>query len=117
MQKAIARSPKPRSGWTLPAYKYTGPYNPLHKKLRHDSNTEETLEIWDQPTGATDFAAMQYDVDNGVCKDDGKCKNEADRKMLKSLDAVPYKDKQWSHFLARNMINTKQMYDIGLSKN
>ena len=59
---------------------------------------------------------MQYGVDNGVCKDDGKCKNEADRKMLKSLDAVPYKDKQWSHFLARNMINTKQKHDIGPSK-
>lgn len=85
-------------------------------KLRHDSNTEEILEIWDQQTGATDFAAMQYDVDNGVCKDDGKCKNEADRKMLKSLDPVPYKDKQWSHFLAINMINTKQKHDIGLKK-
>lgn len=60
---------------------------------------------------------MQYGVDNGVCKDDGKCKNEVDRKMLKLFDVVLYKDKQWSYFFVRNMINIKQKYDIGFLKN
>ena len=29
---------------------------------------------------------MQQDVDYSVCKDDKKCKHEADRKMVKALD-------------------------------
>lgn len=33
IHKAIGRLPKPKSGWTLPGHKYTGPYNPLHKQL------------------------------------------------------------------------------------
>ena len=28
---------------------------------------------------------MQHDVDYSVCKDDQKCKNKADRKMIKNL--------------------------------
>ena len=43
---------------------------------------------------------MQHDVDYSVCKDDVKCKNNADRKMVKALDAIPWKDRQWGHFLA-----------------
>ena len=27
--------------------------------------------------------------------------------MVKSLDAVPYNERQWGHWLARNLINTK----------
>ena len=49
---------------------------------------------------------MQYDVDYSVCKDDKKCKNKADRKMVEALDSVPYNERQWGHWLARNMINT-----------
>ena len=48
-----------------------------------------------------------------VCGDDRKCKNKADRKMVKSLDAIPYKDIQWGHWLARTMINTKQKLGMG----
>lgn len=42
-----------------------------------------------------------------VCsqKEREKCKHAADRKMVGSLDAVPWKDRQWGHFAARNMIN------------
>ena len=29
IHKAIGKLPKPKSGWTLPGHKYTGPYNPL----------------------------------------------------------------------------------------
>ena len=59
---------------------------------------------------------MQHDVDYSVCKDDRKCKNNADRKMVKALDAVPYDERQWGHFLAQNVINTKQNLDLGVSK-
>ena len=35
--------------------------------------------------------------------------------MVKSLDAVPYNERQWGHWLARNPINTKQKLGLGLN--
>ena len=96
--------PKPKSGFTLPGHKYTRPYNPLDKQLRYDKDTGEILEIHDKPTGKTDPIAVQHDVDYSVSKDDKRCKNKANRKMVKALDSVPYNERQWGHWLARNMI-------------
>ena len=114
IHKMIGKLPKPKGGFTLPGQKYTGPYNDLDSQVRYDPVTGEILEIYDQPTGKTDEIAMQHDVDYSVCKDDKKCKNKADRKMVKALDATPWKDRQWGHFLARNIINTKQKLRLGL---
>ena len=117
IHKAIGKLPKPKGGFTLPGHKYTGPYNPLEEQVKWDSETGKILEIYDKPTGSTDAIAMQHDIDYSVCKDDFKCKNKADRKMVKSLDAVPYNERQWGHWLARNAINTKQKLGLGVSKN
>ena len=114
IHKAIGKLPKPKKGFTLPGHKYTGPYNPLEKQVKWDPNTGEILEIYEQPTGSTDAIAMQHDVDYSVCKDDVKCKNKADQKMVKALDAVPYNERQWGHWLARNAINSKQKLGLGL---
>ena len=46
-----------------------------------------------------------------IAKDYRKCKNEVERKMVKSLDAVPYKEKH-----SRNAANTKQKLSLGVSK-
>ncbi|KAL9964828.1 hypothetical protein ACROYT_G028520 [Oculina patagonica] len=59
---------------------------------------------------------MQHDVDYSVCadkpsKNQVKCKNEADKKMVKALDAIPWKDRQWGHAIARNTIATKAKID------
>ena len=116
IHKMIAKLPKPKSGWTLPGHKYTGPYNDLDSQVRFDPVTGEILEVFDQPTGKTDTIAMQHDVDYSVCKDDKKCKNKADKKMVKALDNVPYNERQWGHWLARNMINTKQKLGLGIKK-
>jgi len=78
--------------------------------------TGEILEIYDAPTGATDAIAMQHDVYYVVCKDDKKCKHVADRKMVKSLDAVPWNERQWGHWLARNIINTNRKVGLGNPK-
>ena len=120
IHKQIGKLPKPKGGWTLPGHKYTGPYNDLENQLRYNPETGEILEIYDQPTGATDAVSMQHDVDYSVCgnkpkNEQVKCKNEADRKMIKSLDAIPWKDRQWGHALARTMINTKQKLGLGLN--
>ena len=37
-------------------------------------------------------------------------------KMVKALDSVPYNERQWGHWLARNMINTKQKLGLGVKK-
>ena len=116
IHEAIGKLPKPKKGFTLPGHKYTGPYNPLDKQLKYDPETGEILEIYDQPTGKTDAVSMQHDVDYSVCekeKNPKKCKNKADRKMVKALDSTPYKDRQWGHLLARNTINAKQKLGLG----
>ena len=84
----------PRKGLVIPGHNYTGPGNPLEDQLRHDSKGN-ILEIYQQPTGSTDAVSMQHDVDYTVCgnrpkNEQVKCKNEADRKMVKSLDAIPW---------------------------
>ena len=45
-----------------------------------------------------------------------KCKHKADKKMVKALDAVPYKQRQWGHAAARNAINAKQKLGLGLKQ-
>ena len=99
---------KPKAGCTWPGHKYTGPYNDLENQVRYDPITGEILEIYDPPTGKIDAISTQHDVDYSVCKDDQKCKNKADRKMIKNFGNVPYNERQWGHWLARNIINTKQ---------
>ena len=114
--KAIGRLPKPKSGWTLPGHRYTGPYNDLDSQLKYNPQTGEILEIYDKSIGTTDAIAMQHDVDYSVCKDAKKSKNKADKKMVNALDTVPYNERQWGHWLARNMINTKQELGLGVKK-
>ena len=116
VHKAIGKLPKPKGGWTLPGHKYTGPYNDLENQVSYNPETGEILEVYDAPTGKTDAIAMQHDVDYSVCGDDKKCKHQADRKMVRSLDAVPWNETQWGHWLARNAINTKQKVGLGQKK-
>ena len=115
IHKLIGKLPKPKGGFTLPGHKYTGPYNDLDSQVRFDPVTGEILEIYDQPSGKTDAVAMQHDVDYSICEDNKKCKNAADRKMVKALDNIPWKERQWGHWLARNAINTKQKLGLGLN--
>ena len=109
----------PRRGLKIPGHNYTGPGNPLEDQLRHDDEGN-ILKIYQQPTGPTDAASMQHDVDYTICgnkpkNDQLKCKNKADRKMVKSLDAIPWKKRQWGHTLTRTIINTKQKLGLGLN--
>ena len=115
IHKSIGKKLRPAGGWTWPGHKYTGPYNDLENQVRYNPETGEILEVYDQPTGPTDAVAMQHDIDYSVCGDSRKCKNKADRKMVKSLDAIPHSERQWGHWLARNLINTKQELGLGLN--
>ena len=120
IHKAIGKLPKTKKGWTLPGHNYTGPYNPLSEQLRFDPETGQILEFIQKPTGKTDAVAAQHDVDYSVCekgKNPRKCKNKADKKMVAALDAIPRKERQWGHALARNTINAKQKLGLGAPKN
>ena len=122
IHKAILKV-APKKGFVMPGHKYTGPGNPLEQQLRYDPNTGQILEIYQQPTGKTDAVSMQHDVDYSVCankpkSNQVKCKNDADRKMVKALDAIPWKDRQWGHAVARNAIAAKSKLGMGAkSKN
>ena len=110
-------------GFVMPGHRYTGPGKPLEEQLKYDPNTGQILEIYQQPTGKTDAVSMQHDVDYSVCgnkpqSDQVKCKNDADRKMVKALDAIPWKQRQWGHAIARNAIAAKSKLGMGAkSKN
>ena len=65
---------------------------------------------------------MQHDFDYSVCANKPaselvNCKNEADGKMIKALDAIPWKQRQWGHAMAKTMINAEQKLGRGLQKN
>ena len=120
IHKAILKV-APKKGFVMPGHKYTGPGNPLEQQLRFDRNTGQILKIYQQPTGKTDAVSMQHDVDYTVCgnkpkSDQVKCKNEADRKMVKALDAIPWKKRQWGHTIARNAIAAKSKIGMGVKK-
>jgi len=111
----------PKKGFVMPGHRYTGPGNPLEQQLRYDPNTGQILEIYQQPTGRTDAVSMQHDVDYSVCGNKPKvnqvkCKNDADRKMVKALDAIPWKQRQWGHAIARNAIAAKSKLGMGVKK-
>ena len=122
LHKAIGKLPKPKKGWTLPGHNYTGPYNPLEKQLSYDPKTGKILKIYQQPTGATDAVAMQHDVDYAVCAgkkhghQERSCKHDADKKMVKALDAIPKNKRQWGHAAARNAISSKQKVGLGVGE-
>ena len=118
IHKAILKV-APKKGFVMPGHRYTGPGNPLEQQLRYDPNTGQILEIYQQPTGRTDAVSMQHDVDYSVCGnkpkgDQVECKNDADRKMVKSLDAIPWKERQWGHTIARNAIAAKSKLGMGV---
>ena len=103
----------PKKGFVMPGHRYTGPGNPLGKQLKYNPNTGQILKIYEEPTGRTDAVSMQHDVDYS---DQIKCKNEADRKMVKALDSIPWKERQWGHTVARNAIAAKAKLGLGIKK-
>ena len=88
----------------------------MDKQLKLDPDTGEILEIYQQPSGKTDAVAVRRDVDYSICGDDKKRKNEADKKMVKALDSMPWKERQWGHAGVRNAIAVKQKLGLDLDR-
>ena len=113
---SFGKLPKPKKGFTLPGYNYAGPYNPLEKQVKFDPEAGEILDVYQKPSGKTDAVAMQHDVDYTLCGDNKNCKNKADAKMVKALDSIPWKERQWGHAGVRNVIAAKQKLGLGMKK-
>ena len=110
IHSAIGKLPKSKRGWTLPGHNYTRPYNPLGKQVDYDPETDQTREVYQQ-------VATEAIVDYAVCSNrqhEKSCEHNADRKMVKALDAVPWRQKKWGHAAARNAINLKQKLGLGM---
>ena len=112
IHKLIGKLPKPTSGWTPGKYKFMGPYNPLNKQLEYDKNTGKVTKWYVDPYNKVDEIAAYHDI----CYDMGKSKGECDKKMVKSLDDIPYGEiPKWGQ-TARFLINTKQKLGLGVKK-
>ena len=111
IHKWIGKLPKPKAGWTPAKYKYMDPYNPLDKQLSYDPNTGEVTEWRVKPYNKVDELAAYHDI----CYDMGRNKNDCDREMVQSLDAIPYGEMPKWGATARFFINTNKKLGLGLN--
>ena len=105
----------PKRGFTLPNMNYCGPYNPLHKQVLYDQKGN-ILRYIQKPTGKTDEICAQHDVDYTLAKN-LKDKHIADKKMIDSINKLPYNKKQWGTFLVKNIISSKKKLGLGNNPN
>ena len=110
IHKLIGKLPRPKSGFTPGNYKYMGPYNPLDKQLKYDSNTGKVQQWYVTPYNKVDEIAAHHDI----CYDIGKSKNECDQQMVRALDKITYGEMpKWGQ-KARFLINAKKKLGLGI---
>ena len=105
----------PKRGFTLPNMHYCGPYNPLEKQLIYDQKGN-ILRYIQPPTGKTDEICAQHDVDYTLARN-LKDKHIADKKMIDSINKLPYNQRQWGTFLVKNIISSKKKLGLGNNPN
>ena len=112
VHKLIGYLPKPKAGFTPGKYKHMGPYNPLDKQLEYVSSGGKTKRHV-PPYNKIDETAAYHDI----CYDMGKNKGDCDRKMVRSLDQIPYGEMMKWGQTARFLIDQKQKLGLGVPKN
>ena len=101
----------PKRGFTLPNMHYCGPFNPLEKQLIYDQKGN-ILQYIQKPTGKTDEICSQHDVDYTLAKNLND-KHIADKKMIDSINKLPYNQRQWGTYLVKNIIKSKKTFGLG----
>ena len=101
----------PKRGFVLPNMHYCGPYNNLTKQIIHDEKGN-ILKYIQPPSGKTDEICAQCDVDYTLAKN-LKDKHIADKKMIDSINKLPYNQRQWGTFLVKNIISSKRKLGLG----
>ena len=103
IHKAIGKLPIiPKKGFTLPNRNYCRPYNPLDKQVIYDENGN-IIKYIQNPTGKTDAICTQHDIDYALSRNIND-KYNADKRMINSINNLPYRAKQWGTFLVKNII-------------
>ena len=125
IHSAIGKPPKPKRGWTLPGHNYTGPYNPLEQQVNYDPETGQVKQIYinnqrvqqtrSQCNMMWTMVSVQTETKNTV-KMKKIANTKRTKKMVKALDACPWKQRQWGYAAARNTINLKQKLGLGLKQ-
>ena len=112
IHKLIGRLPTPKRGWTLPAHRFCGPYNPLESQLDDDGNPLPGQE----PYNEVDAICLEHDKDYDKAKSKSD-KHEADRKMLQSLSDLKPKSfrERVDKAVTRAVIGTKYKLGLGLT--
>ena len=105
----------PKRGFTLPNMNFCGPYNPLNQQLIYDQNGN-ILRYIQNPTGETDRICSQHDVDYSLSKN-LKDKHIADKRMIDSINKLPYNQRQYGTFLVKNIISSKKKLGLGYNFN
>ena len=90
---------------------YCGPFNPLEKQLICDQKGN-ILRYIQKPTGKTDEICSQHDVDYTLAKNLND-KHIADKKMIDSINKLPYNQRQWDTYLVKNIIKSKKTLGLG----
>ena len=67
-------------------------------------------------TGKTDSICAQHDVDYSLAKNLND-KHIVDKKMIDSINKLPYNQKQWGTFLVKNIISSKKKLGLGNNPN
>ena len=111
IHKLIGKLPRPKKGFVPPGYKYLGPYNNLESQVKFDPSTGEIQKIHEPAKNRLDSIAMEHDICYSV---NPQGKGDCDRKMVKSIDEMPYKDMNKMAMLARTIINKKQQLGLGI---
>ena len=112
IHKVIGKLPIiPKRGFTLPNYNYCGPYNPLNSQVIYNKNGN-IIKYIQKPRGKTYEICAKHDIDYELSKNIND-KHKADKRMIDSINKLPYKDKQWGSFLVKNIIHTKQFLGMG----
>jgi hypothetical protein len=107
----IGKLPRPEKGFTLPNYKYAGPYNQLDKQL--DKNDKPLPG--QEPYNTVDAISMRHDI----CYRDHKTlkgKRYCDERMLDELNQMKPKGKREriDRQVVKSIIGAKKRMGLGL---
>lgn len=85
LHKVIGKLPRPKAGFIPGKQKYKGPYNPLDEQLEKKKTREVTKWHVKLQNKVNEIVAK-----HDICYDRGNNKGDCDRKMVKTLDEIPY---------------------------
>ena len=85
------------------------PYNSLDEQLEYNKKTGEVTKWHVKLQNKVDEIVAKHDI----CYDKGNNEGDCDRKMVKTLDEIPYSEMpKWGQ-TSRFLINSKQKFGLG----